>query len=205
MPCLFQSTTQKEELPRFVSEDSTQRNTVSFLPHSSVDVPCLLELDDFTGFPGCFSSSPKRSFGETLKQPTQLHFGSLSSGSTHSSSQKTTKSCDRGFFFFWPHWHLIPFHSGMQPRQNNHLMGVESDYHCSVLSPMSAENIVQQQQQQQLLLASVMPGQERSRRGGDTTTQGGEKKQLAVLYGMCACVSHTKDACTVSRFAWISN
>lgn len=74
----------------------------------------------------------------------------------------------------------------MQLRQNNHLMGVESDYHCSLLSPMSAENIVQQQQQ---LLASVMPGQVRSRRGGAGGIQPHRKKMLLmVFYGICVCV-----------------
>lgn len=114
----------------------------------------------------------------------------------HSSSQKTTKSRDRDFFsssslFSWPLWHLIPFHSGMQPRQNNYLMGVESDYHCSVLSPMSAENIVQQQQ----LLASLMPGQARSRWWGVGDWGGGGYSHVASSPLWDMCVSYTKDAC----------
>lgn len=52
--------------------------------------------------------------------------------------------------------------------QNNHLMGDESDYHCSLLSATSTENIVRHQRQ---LSMSVMLGQ-----AGGTVTRGGEKK-----------------------------
>ena len=50
MSCLFQSTTQKEELPWFVLEDSAQHNTVSILPRSSDDTPRRLLLDAFIAF-----------------------------------------------------------------------------------------------------------------------------------------------------------
>ena len=206
MSCLFQSTTQKEELPWFVLEDSAQHNTVSILPRSSDDTPRRLLLDAFIAFQTFFLdflSFPQHTHQkkEVLEPchwnkwhdcPRALWLAVLRL-KTFQRSEDNWEQWWGGFFFFffffWPLWHLIPFHSAMLPRQNNHLMGVESDYHCSLLSPMSAENIVQRQQQ---LLASVMPGQVRGRRGGDTATRGdgGKKKAEAkgVVWGVCVCV-----------------
>lgn len=103
-PCLFQSTTQKEELPWYVLEDSTQHNTVYILPHSSVYIPCLLKLDTFIGFQAVFQA-PRQAFGKISETTAfvPMPFGSLScdSGSIRSCSQTTTKSRDRGFFFFF--------------------------------------------------------------------------------------------------------
>lgn len=203
MPCLFQSTTQKEERPWFVLEDSTQHNAVSILPHSTADIPCLLKLDAFMAFQAVSQTPP-------LKE----EFWGRNSGATDTTAFVPmpfgSASCDipavrrqlRAVIgtFFCLLGHLIPFHSGTQPRQNNHLMGVESDYHCSVLSPMSAENIVQQQQ----LLAPVMLGQVRSRWWGlwGGVQPRGERFSMGyvcVIYKRCMHWS------TASRFAWISN
>lgn len=80
-------------------------------------------------------------------------------------------------------------------------MGVESDYQCSLLSSMSAENTLQQKQQQQWQhRPRVKPGQEKSPDSELETTIGGkggrhelEKPLMLPLKGKVS-VSRTKDA-----------
>lgn len=76
MPCLFQSATQKEELPRFVLEDSTLHNTGSTPPRSAADIPPFKPKPDaFIGFSAHFSSSPlpKKEFRTSQAFDTKLH------------------------------------------------------------------------------------------------------------------------------------
>lgn len=103
MPCLFQSTTQEEELPPFVSGDSSRRDAASAAPHTGA------QPDAFKAFllplfrsPSCPSSSQKNT--RVLLKATDkencfsltMPFGCPSCDSLNSDSQKATESRDRG-------------------------------------------------------------------------------------------------------------